>query len=476
MKDFTSFQQQRKLDDVKHTIRQLEALIEVIAFSLVYYFIYRTFYVGSVFLPYLTYGKYVLMLVYGIISLILFGYCGSFQFGHLKPFDVMVSQSISIVLVNIITYFQLCLMANDMIQVYPLLILCILEGIVALICTLLFSALYHRLYIPKNMLMIFGNKDSVTLKLKMDTRADKYHIKKMLSVEAGYENICREISQYDAVVLNDIPAQIRNDILKFCYQNGVRTYLTPKLTDIMVQGSSDMNLFDTPLLLVRGRGLRPVQAFVKRTLDVLLCSVAMIPAAPVMLITALAIKIEDGGSVFFRQKRVTKDGREFDILKFRSMIENAEKHGEVIPARGGDPRITRVGRILRASRLDELPQLLNIIKGDMSIVGPRPERVEHVKRYTAEIPEFAFRTKVKSGLTGYAQIYGKYNTSPYDKLRLDLMYIENYSLLLDIKLVLMTLQILFRRESTEGFEKVDELRKQKDKIITELDSPADNSK
>ena len=205
-------------------------------------------------------------------------------------------------------------------------------------------------------------------------------------------------------------------------------------------------------MLVKGIGLNLEQRIMKRAMDIVLCSIAMIVAAPIMLIVAIAIKLEDGGPVFFKQERVTIDGKRFDILKFRSMIVDAEKFGEVIPATDHDPRITKVGNVIRATRIDELPQIINILKGEMSIVGPRPERVEHVEKYQEEIPEFVYRTKVKGGLTCYAQIYGKYNTSPYDKLRLDLTYIEEYSILLDIKLILMTLQIMLRKESTEGFK------------------------
>lgn len=138
------------------------------------------------------------------------------------------------------------------------------------------------------------------------------------------------------------------------------------------------------------------------------------------------------------------------------MIVDAEKPGMVIPAKDRDPRITPVGRIIRATRIDELPQLINVLKGEMSIVGPRPERIEHVAKYSEEIPEFSYRLKVKGGLTGYAQVMGKYNTTAYDKLKLDLMYIENYSIALDIKLLLMTIKIVFSKESTEGFEETDD--------------------
>lgn len=211
-------------------------------------------------------------------------------------------------------------------------------------------------------------------------------------------------------------------------------------------------MFDTPLLLSRNTGLNVEQSIAKRLMDVICSAAALTILSPVFLCTAAVIKLYDGGPVFFCQKRCTKDGRVFVIYKFRSMIVDAEKEGYSIPAREKDPRVTPVGRFIRATRIDELPQFINILKGDMSLVGPRPERVEHVEKYTAAIPEFSYRLKVKGGLTGYAQVYGKYNTTAYDKLKLDLMYIENYSLLLDIEILFKTLKILFMKESTEGFD------------------------
>ena len=194
-----------------------------------------------------------------------------------------------------------------------------------------------------------------------------------------------------------------------------------------------------------------------------------------MLAIAIAIKIEDHGPVFYRQKRVTKDGKVFDILKFRSMIVDAEKGGYDLSMRanGKDPRITKVGSVIRAIRVDELPQILNILKGDMSIVGPRPERVENVEEYARDIPEWHLREKVKGGLTGYAQIFGRYNTSPLNKTKLDIMYIENYSLLLDIKLIFLTVRILFSKESTEGFEAVEERERMRKRLIAELEMNCD---
>ena len=465
-------QNKKNLSGIKSLIRSIEGLAEIIILVVAYYFVFRNCYDADLFPDYARYGKYVLCGIYGLLTMVLFFGMDGFKFGYLRNGDVLVSQLISLFLANFITYWQLCLIANGVISPTPMLMLMLIGAVVVLVCTFAYSALYHRIYVPKEMVMILGRDESVALKFKMETRPDKYHVAKLISVDEGLENICQQIVNYDAVIINDVPAQIRNDILKFCYRNKIRTYLTPKVTDIVVRGAERINLFDTPLLLVKGAGLTPVQRLVKRIMDLVLCLIAMIPAAPIMLLVALAIKLEDGGPVFYKQERVSLDGNRFDILKFRSMIVDAEKEGKSIPATGHDPRITKVGRFTRATRIDELPQLLNIIKGDMSIVGPRPERVEHMEKYGVDVPEFDFRTKVKGGLTGYAQIYGKYNTSPYDKLRLDMLYIENYSLMLDVKLILLTLRIMLSKESTEGFEKADELEKLSAEVLQQMNEEA----
>jgi len=237
----------------------------------------------------------------------------------------------------------------------------------------------------------------------------------------------------------------------------------------MLRGARDITLFDTPLLLVKGTGLTPAQRVVKRTMDIVLSSLAILVFAIPMAMVAIAIKLEDGGPVFYKQKRMTRGGREFEILKFRSMIVDAEKYAGAVLATENDPRITKVGRFIRATRLDEIPQILNILKGDMSVVGPRPERKVLADEICKEVPEFAYRLKVRGGLTGYAQIYGKYNTSSYDKLRLDLMYIENYSLMLDIKLIILTLRIIFSKDSTEGADVAEENRRKAEALLREVE-------
>ena len=455
----------KKLDGVKHMIRSIEGVFEIAILALSYYLVWRHIYDEGVFPAYYGYGKYVLAGVYALLTLVLFRNFDGFKFGYMKLTDVIISQCIAMVLGNFITFWQLCLIANQMISPVPILLLTLIDTAVIFACCYVYTVIYHHLYVPKNMVMVYGTEDALTLKFKMYTRMDKYRVNKLIPAEAGLETICKTIVDYDAVIIVDVRAELRNDILKFCYQNGIRTYLSPKITDIIMRGATKITLFDTPLMLIRSKGLTLSQRTFKRLFDILLSLLAMVVAAPIMLITALAIKIEDGGPVFYKQKRVTINGKVFEILKFRSMIVDAEKDGNTRPAVDRDPRITRVGNVIRAIRVDELPQILNILKGDMSIVGPRPERVENVQEYTKDFPEFAFRLKVKGGLTGYAQIYGKYNTSAYDKLRLDMEYIENYSLMLDIKLVLTTLRILMSKESTEGFDKREELERRKKELL-----------
>lgn len=466
----------KQVSGIKSLIRSLDGFLEIFLLALAYYFVWRYGYATNLFPAYFGLGKYVLVGVYALLVLVLFFAFDGFKFGYLKAVDALLSQWISLFMANFITYWQLCLIANAVVSPVPMLMLMLIGAGIALVCVFFFTWMYHQIYVPKNMAMIFGRDKAVSLKFKMETRPDKYNISKLIPVEDGLESICEQIVHYDAVIINDVPAQIRNDILKFCYRNKIRTYVTPKLTDIIVRGGTSITLFDTPLFLVKGNGLTPSQRICKRALDLAICIPFSLVALPIMLLVAIAIKADDGGPVFYKQARASLDGKVFHILKFRSMIVDAEKQGISIPATEKDPRITKVGHFIRASRLDELPQILNIIKGDMSIVGPRPERVEHMEKYGAEIPEFDFRTKVKGGLTGYAQIYGKYNTSPYDKLRLDMMYIENYSFVLDIKLILMTIRIMLQKESTEGFDKAEETERLTEEVLQQLHDQREKEK
>ena len=454
-------------DDTKGLLRMAETMLEAVVLTLLYYVVWRMADPEARIFGFFYKGKFVLMGTYLLLLLVIFQNSDCTKFGQLRIPDLIIGQFIALAAVNFITYLQLCLMAEQVLPVGSMIVLLVLEVLAAVILVLLYQKLYLRIYKPHDMLLVYGSEQGIVLKLKMDSRKDKYHVTELINADCGYDQICIHLKDHDSVILSEVPVELREKLLIHCYRHRVRVYVAPELTDIMLRGAQNNKLFDVPLFLVKGSGMTPGQRIAKRAMDLFICSLAMIPLAPIMLLVALAIKLEDGGPVFYKQKRLTRNGREFEILKFRSMIVDAEKQQGAVLATDRDPRITRVGRFIRATRLDELPQLLNILKGDMSIVGPRPERKILADEISKTVPEFDFRLKVRGGLTGYAQIFGKYNTSSYDKLRLDLMYIENYSLLMDIQLMILTVRVLFNKDSTEGVDVAAENKRLAQQILRE---------
>ncbi len=376
---------------------------------------------------------------------------GGYRIGYMRLSDIILSQVLAVLLAMVVSYFEICMVANDYMNPRPLLLMTLTEIIFIVPWVCLVRKFYQWLYPPRQMLVIYGNYSPDDLIDKINTRKDKYNICAAQSYRIGYEKLYPMIQKYNAVLLCDLPSEARNQIMKYCYQESIRTYVTPKISDILFRGADDIHLFDTPLLLSRNQGLGIVDLFIKRIMDIVISLIGIVIASPFMLLIVLAIKLYDHGPILYKQERLTKDGKPFMIYKFRSMTVHSEDAGARLAAKG-DARVTPVGRVIRAIHFDELPQLFNILKGDMSVVGPRPERQVIADQYTEEIPEFVLRLKVKAGLTGYAQVYGKYNTTPYDKLKLDLTYIENYSVWMDIKILFLTFKILFVRENTEGVD------------------------
>lgn len=436
--------------------RMVKFVFSVIVLSLemaAYWYVWLHYYNPQMEIPYNRTGHWLMVAVYGILLIVFNILYGGLKIGILKTGNMIYSQALASICANIMIYLQITLLTKHFQSIVPLLVMTGVEFMVICIWSMISSKIYYYLYPPRTVLLIYGEHPIASLMGKIHTRNDRFVIGETIHISVGLETIQEKIDEYEGVVICDIPSNIRNKILKYCYGKSIRTYTTPKISDILIRSAESLHLFDTPLLLSRNTGLTFEQRGLKRTMDICLSITASIILSPIFLITAIAIKLYDGGPIFYYQKRCTKDGKIFSICKFRSMIVDAEKEGRSVPATEKDPRVTPVGKIIRATRIDELPQLFNIIKGDMSIVGPRPERIEHVELYSKQIPEFEYRMKVKGGLTGYAQVYGKYNTTAYDKLKLDLMYIQNYSLLLDIEIIFKTVKILFMKESTEGFEK-----------------------
>ena len=398
-------------------------------------------------------GNYVVIAGYALMLYVAYKIYGGFKVGHLRSFEMIYTQVLSVVCVNIMTYLQLCLIGRWklMENVIPMVQMTVVDIVVVTIWVLVTRWLYVKAFPPRKTLVVYGPYSPDNLIRKLESREDRYTIKEAISIDEDIDEIKKKILEYRSVLFTDIPADLRNELLKFCYAENIRCYSVPKISDIMIMSAEDIHMFDTSLLLFRNNGLTIEQQFFKRIFDILISLLLLIVTFPFMAIIAVLIKLCDGGPVLFTQDRLTKDGKVFKLYKFRSMrVEN--KKTEYRMTRKNDERITPVGKVIRNIHFDELPQILNILKGDMSFVGPRPECPQLAEEYRKIVPEFHFRLKVKAGLTGFAQVYGKYNTTPYDKLKLDLTYIENYSLWMDVKLILLTFKILFQKENTEGIE------------------------
>ena len=396
--------------------------------------------------------------IYAVLLFLLSSMYGGIRLGYLKNVELIFSQVFATLMANILIYAELSVMAAQPFVPDVFIIMMVQQTAVVIVYINVANRIYRIIFPPRKLLLIHGDRPIENIRSKFELRKDKYIITKTIHVGKGFDAVCRAIlesyekGECNAVVLGDISVTDRTPLIKFCYGHSIRFYLLPKITDVILMGAEELHVFDSPMLVTREYSLTVEQRMVKRCIDIMGALILLVIASPFMLLTALAIKLYDGGPVLYKQVLCTLNQREFYIMKFRSMRTDAENDGVARLARKNDSRITPVGMFIRKCRLDELPQLVNILKGDMSFIGPRPERPEIIAQYLEVMPEFAYRMKVKAGLAGFAQVYGKYNTSPYDKLKLDLTYIENYSVMLDFKLMLLTLKVLFWPDSTEGVE------------------------
>lgn len=395
-------------------------------------------------------GIWLLSALYGVLLVFFLQTYGGLKIGYLKRGNIIYSHILSLFIVNTIGYFILALIDKRFHSPVSFILLTVVDGIIVCIWVFLFQWIYGVLFPPRRLLVVYGVRPVFSIMEKIGARDDKYVIGGSISIDEGIDKIMEKAEEFEGIVVGDVPSHDRNLILKKCYDSSIRVYMIPKISDILVRSSTNLNLFDTPILLSKNEGLQIDQMAVKRFIDIVVSLIGIILTSPLFVMFGAAIHLADRGPIFYTQTRLTIDGKLFKIYKFRTMRVDAEKDGVARLAGEADDRITDVGKILRATRLDELPQLFNIIKGEMSLVGPRPERPEIAAEYMEDLPEFAMRLKMKAGLTGYAQVHGKYNTTPYDKLKLDLHYIRNYSLWMDLILIVLTPKVLFMKESTEG--------------------------
>ena len=395
-------------------------------------------------------GIWLLSALYGVLLVFFLQTYGGLKIGYLKRGNIIYSHILSLFIVNTIGYFILALIDKRFHSPVSFILLTVVDGIIVFIWVFLFQWIYGVLFPPRRLLVVYGVRPVFSIMEKIGARDDKYVIGGSISIDEGINKIMAKAKEFEGIVVGDVPSHDRNLILKKCYDSSIRVYMIPKISDILVRSSTNLNLFDTPILLSKNEGLQIDQMVVKRFIDIVVSLIGIMLTSPLFVMFGAAIHLADRGPIFYTQTRLTIDGKLFKIYKFRTMRVDAEKDGVARLAGEADDRITDVGKILRATRLDELPQLFNIIKGEMSLVGPRPERPEIAAEYMEDLPEFAMRLKMKAGLTGYAQVHGKYNTTPYDKLKLDLHYIRNYSLFMDLILIVLTPKVLFMKESTEG--------------------------
>ena len=392
-------------------------------------------------------------LLVGVIYCVLYMTYGriyeSFLISLVRITEMVYSQALALLMSDGILYLVLSLMERRLVAVMPMLGLFAAQLLISVLWSVCAHKWYFASFAPKRTAVIHDRGRDVGELIGTYGLSKKFEVCRTATLEECLEGNFAVLEGMQTVFLCGISSHDRNLILKQCVEKGITVYVLPKIGDIIMSGAKQMHLFHLPFLRVGRYDPAPEYLFLKRLFDVVVSGCALIVLSPVMLLVGWAVR-RDGGPAFYRQCRLTKDGKRFDVLKFRSMRVDAEKDGKARLASANDDRITPVGHFIRKVRIDELPQLINILRGDMSIVGPRPERPEIAAEYEKELPEFSLRLQAKAGLTGYAQVYGKYNTTPYDKLQMDLMYIANPSFWEDLRIIFATIKILFLPESTEG--------------------------
>lgn len=393
---------------------------------------------------------------FAVVGMLFLNVYGKFDIGRRKSKPIINSLVLATLLTDLVTYVQIMIMRTNTPDIYafrftsiPVLIGAYLAQVIVIIAFVYIgNHLFFQLHPPEKCCIITSSQESLDAIVKVVKKYQKqYHVEKVLDYRQ--KDLKQALKGFETVFLIDLPAADRSELVQYCYKTRKNIYFNPDIEDVVEMNAEYYVLEDMPLINNNVKALNMEQRITKRLMDLFLAVVLGVLSSPFWLVAALVIKLYDGGKVLFKQKRATINGKVFEVYKFRTMKENVENRSVT----EGDSRITKPGQFLRKTRIDELPQLLNILKGDMTFVGPRPEMLENVEKYTEELPEFQYRLRVKAGLTGYAQISGKYNTTPKNKLLMDMMYIEQFSIWKDIQLLLQTAIVLLKKDSTEAFQR-----------------------
>lgn len=443
--------------DFRHDILlRFVKLLNVILAFIPFFVSWRLYYLDRVYaMPFFWKGNLVISLLFLILYSLFGRIYDAFKVSLNTVSEMVYSEALAAFITDFIMYIVLFLIIRKIPNVFPMIGVFIIQVILFMIWSKLANQWYFHTFPPKKTAVIYDERKGMEDIVEEYGMTKKFSIEKIFHVSECLDSQLKNLDEMkpEAVFLCGVHSHDRNIILKYCIANNVTMYVIPRIGDTLMSGARRIHMFHLPVLRVDRYSADIEYAVLKRTFDIVLSLAAIIILLPVFLVTAASIKLEDGGPVLYRQVRLTKDGKKFYLMKFRSMRVDAEKDGVARLSTGeADDRITKTGRVIRRYRIDELPQLFNILLGQMAIVGPRPERPEIAAQYEEELPEFALRLQVRAGLTGYAQVYGKYNTIPYDKLMMDLMYIAHASPFEDIRIIFATIKILFLPESTEGIE------------------------
>ena len=442
---------EKKVKNLKHDIGlRLVKLLNVVLLTVPFALCWYLYYAERISVNYYQMGYVAVVGLFVVLYVLFARVYDAFLVSVNRISEMVYSQGLAALISDGIMFVVIWLLSRNFPNLLPGLAALVAQLVLAVLWSVLAHKWYYHSFPPKPSAIIYGRRYG------MENLIQDYGLQKKFKIQftAGAEDCVRDLDMLqgmNTVFVIGVNSHERNIILKYCIANNIDVYVIPRIGDIIMSGARKMHMFHLPVLRVGRCNLRPEEKLLKRLFDIISSALVLLVVSPVMIVTAIAIKAHDGGPVFYKQERLTLDGKVFKVMKFRSMRVDAEKDGVARLSTGDkDDRITPVGKVIRKLRIDELPQLLNILSGSMSVVGPRPERPEIAKQYEEDLPEFKLRLQVKAGLTGYAQVYGKYNTTPYDKLQMDLMYIANPSFVEDLRIIFATIKILFVPESTDG--------------------------
>lgn len=434
-------------------LQKMAVFLNVIMVAVPFVASWYMYYDSVIVNPFYRKGNWVVIGIFLVLYASLGKLYDGFMVSLVRISEMVYSQCVAAFMTDGLMYMIIVLLARGLVNPLPILAVCICQMLLSALWSRTAHKWYFRMFPAKETAIVYDVRMGLEDLVSEYGLEKKFDIKKIIHINDCLENP-QLLKDVETVFLSGVHSSERNVVLKYCVFHDIDVYVIPRIGDLLMSGAKKMHLFHLPILSVQRYSPSFVYLTFKRLMDIAISLVALVIASPVMLVTALAIKLTDGGPVFYTQDRLTKDGKIFKIHKFRSMRVDAEKDGVARLSTGdNDDRITPVGRFIRKVRIDELPQLLDILAGNLTLVGPRPERPEISAQYEEVMPEFALRLQAKAGLTGYRQVYGKYNTTPYDKLQMDLMYIANPSIVLDLQIILATIKILFMPESTEGIDK-----------------------